>query len=219
MDRRRTPGHHGVLDAMPVTRIVVPFAGANGKSRLQASQAARHELALAMLGDVLEACVEVGPTLVVTGDADAAAVAEAAGARTAGDPGGGQGAAVQAALAGLGLGPLLVVNADLPCLEPGDLLALVEATPAGGLALAEAPDGTTNALSLSAPSAFAPLYGSGSAARFHARAAELGVESATAEIPNLVDDVDTIDDLARLASRCGPRTRASLADRRVEALQ
>jgi 2-phospho-L-lactate guanylyltransferase (CobY/MobA/RfbA family) len=93
------------------------------------------------------------------------------------------------------------------------------ATPAGGLALAEAPDGTTNALSLSAPDAFAPVYGSGSAARFHARAAELGIGSATAEIPNLVDDVDTVDDLARLASRCGTRTRASLADRRVEALQ
>ena len=72
MDLGRTPGHDRVLDAMPVTRIVVPFAGANGKSRLQTSPAARHELALAMLGDVLEACVEVGPTLVVTGDADAA---------------------------------------------------------------------------------------------------------------------------------------------------
>jgi 2-phospho-L-lactate guanylyltransferase len=204
---------------MPVTRIVVPFAGADGKSRLRTSQATRHELALAMLGDVLEACVEIGPTLVVTDDPDAAAVAEAAGARTAGDPGGGQGAAVQAALAGLAQGPLLVVNADLPCLEPGDLLALVEATPAGGLALAEAADGTTNALSLSASTAFAPLYGSGSAARFHARAVELGIESVTAAIPNLVDDVDTIDDLARLASRCGPRTRASLGDRCVEAVQ
>jgi 2-phospho-L-lactate guanylyltransferase len=204
---------------MPVTRIVVPFAGANGKSRLQTSQPARHELALAMLGDVLEACVEVGPTVVVTGDADAGVVAEAAGARTAVDAGGGQGAAVQAALAGLGAGPLLIVNADLPCLEPGDLLALVDATPAGGLALAEAPDGTTNALSLSTVTAFAPLYGSGSAARFRARAVELGIEFVTAEIPNLADDVDTIDDLARLASRCGPRTRASLAARRVEAVQ
>jgi 2-phospho-L-lactate guanylyltransferase len=202
-----------------MTRIVVPFAGVDGKSRLQTSQAARRELALAMLGDVLEACVEIGPTVVVTGDADARVMAESAGSETAADPGGGQGAAVGAALAALEPEPLLIVNADVPCLEPRDLLALVAATPAGSLALVEARDGTTNALSLPAPSAFAPLYGSGSAARFRARAAELGIASVTADIPNLTDDVDTIDDLARLASRCGPRTRASLAGRRVEALQ
>jgi 2-phospho-L-lactate guanylyltransferase len=201
-----------------MTRIVVPFAGVDGKSRLQTPPATRRELALAMLGDVLEACVEIGPTIVVTGDADACAVAESAGAGTAADPGGGQGSAVGAALAALEREPVLIVNADVPCLEPGDLLALVAATPAGGLALVEARDGTTNALSLPSPSAFAPLYGSGSAARFRSHASELGIASATAEIRNLAEDVDTIADLARLVSRCGPRTRAAFAGGRVEAL-
>ena len=37
------------------------------------------------------------------------------------------------------------------------------------------------------------------------------------EIPNLVDDVDTVYDLERLADRLGRRTRAALAGWRVEA--
>ena len=86
------------------------------------------------------------------------------------DPGGGQGAAVAAALAGLDPGAILIVNADVPCVLPDDLRALLAATPAGGIALVEAVDGTTNALSISAPGAFAPLYGPDSAARFQAHA-------------------------------------------------
>ena len=53
---------------------------------------------------------------------------------------------------------------------------------------------------------FAPLYGPGSAARFRAHA-----EFATALIPELEADVDTLDDLERLAPRLGPRTRALFA--------
>jgi len=157
-----------------------------------------------MLGDVLDACVAVGPTVVVTSDAEASALARELGAATCADPGGGQGPAVAAALASVE-GAALVVNADLPCVGPDDLLALVE-TAADGCALAQAADGTTNALSLPAAGVFAPLYGPGSAARFRAR---LG--AASVGLPNLVDDVDTLDDLRRLAPRCGPRTRACVA--------
>ena len=113
-------------------------------------------------------------------------------------------------------GPILVVNADLPCVAPADLLSLAAATPESGLALVEARDGTTNALSLPGPDAFSPLYGPGSATRFKALAARLGVEAVSAAIPNLADDVDTLDDLYRLRLRCGPRTRACLADLAVE---
>ena len=107
---------------------------------------------------------------------------------------------------------MLVVNADVPCVVPDDLRALLAATPAGGMALVEALDGTTNALSLSAAEAFAPLYGPDSAARFRARAAELGVDVVAVAVPNLAEDVDTLDDLERLQLRCGPRTQACLAE-------
>ena len=53
------------------------------------------------------------------------------GARAVGDPGGGQGAAVSSALALLGQGIALIVNADLPCAVPADLTALACAVPAG----------------------------------------------------------------------------------------
>src|SRR5690349_3230900 len=88
------------------------------------------------------------------------------------------------------LGPVVVVNADLPCARPRDLLTLLGALPAGGIALAPAADGTTNALALAAPHLFAPLYGPGSAERFLVRAERLGVPAAVATIPNLADDVD-----------------------------
>jgi 2-phospho-L-lactate guanylyltransferase len=202
-----------------MTRVVVPFAGVEGKTRLHASRSARRALSLAMLGDVVAACVAVGGTLVATPDPVAAALAREAGAGVVDDPGGGQGAAVQAALATIEAGPALVVNADVPCVEPADLEALIAATPGGGVALVEALDGTTNALSLPAPDVFVPLYGEQSAARFRARAAELGLDVVSLVVPNLADDVDTIDDLERLRFRCGPRTRAALAALPVEALR
>ncbi len=180
--------------------VVVPFRGEDGKSRLPAE--IRAPLALAMLGDVLAVCGEVGRVTLVTNDGSARALAAELGARVFDDPGGGQGAAVAAAL-GTFDGPVLVVNADLPCAAPADLAALLERAPA----LVEAADGTTNALALLDPAGFAPLYGAGSAARFRAHLP--GIEFAA--LPGLADDVDTLADLERLSGRVGPRTRAALA--------
>jgi 2-phospho-L-lactate/phosphoenolpyruvate guanylyltransferase len=189
--------------------LVVPFRGVKGKSRLQpALGEARAVLARAMLADVVEACAAVGPTFVV-----GPAGLEIAGAALVPDPGGGQGAAVRAglaaaALASGGVGPYVVVNADLPCVTPRDLLALAGAVPGVGLALAPATDGTTNALALSSPELFVPLYGPGSAARFSALAG-----ARTVDAPNLVDDIDTLEDLERVRDRLGPHTRDALGTR------
>jgi 2-phospho-L-lactate guanylyltransferase len=193
-----------------VPTVVIPFAGLEGKTRLHASRRARRALSLAMLGDVLAAAAALGAPRVVTADDEAAAIARDLGAAIVADPGAGQGPAVAAALADLGPGEIVIVNADVPCVVPADLRALLDATPRGGVALVEALDGTTNALSLPAPEAFAPLYGPDSAARFRARAAELGLPAVAADLPNLAEDVDTLDDLQRLKLRCGPRTQACL---------
>src|SRR3954451_22623800 len=139
--------------------VVIPFAGAEGKTRLHSSARIRRALAHAMLADVLAACVQVGHTRVVTPDEGGAEAARDAGAEAVADPGGGQGAAVQAGLEGLEPGGILVVNADVPCVVPHDLRSLLASTPAGGIALVEALDGTTNALSLPSPDAFALNYG------------------------------------------------------------
>jgi 2-phospho-L-lactate guanylyltransferase len=188
--------------------IVVPFRGSGSKRRLDGiTDAARAELALAMLGDVLAAAVAFGPTSVVTGDSVAAQLVRDLGAEVVDDPGRGQGAAVEAALAPLGDGPVLVVNADVPCVTPHDLRALAAAVPTGGLALVEARDGTTNALGVAVPQLFVPLYGPGSAGRF----LSLGVQTVAVVIPDLRDDVDTIADLRRVSLRAGPRTQAAIA--------
>jgi 2-phospho-L-lactate guanylyltransferase len=164
-----------------VIRIVIPYAGVRGKSRLGD---ARAELSAAMLGEVLAAANSVGRTWVVSPD-------PVEGTEWIRDPGGGQGAAVEAALREIGPGPVLIVNSDLPSVTADDLRALHEAIPERGIALAPAPDGTTNALGLSDTTLFAPLYGQGSAARFRAHA-EHAVDIVR---PGLRDDVDTPADL------------------------
>jgi len=194
--------------------IVVPFHGAGGKRRLEPERI-RSPIALAMLADVLAACAAVAETVLVTADEEGAALASNLAVRTVPDPGRGQGAAVAAGLAAVGGGSALVVNADLPCAQPRDLLTLLGGLPAGGIALVRGADGTTNALALASPALFAPLYGPGSERRFREHAARLGVEAAVAEIPNLAEDVDTLDDLERLEECTGPCTREALAALRV----
>lgn len=191
-------------------QIVVPYRGERGKQRVDASEAVRAQLALAMLGDVLAATVVTGRTVVVTNDAAARSLAAELGAETADDPGGGQGAAVQAALAAFEPGCVLVVNADLPCVVPHDLRTLAGAAELGAAGIVEADDGTTNALALPSPDLFEPLYGAASVARFKEHFERAGVTSISAAIPNLSDDVDTLDDLRRLGFRAGPRTQAAI---------
>jgi 2-phospho-L-lactate guanylyltransferase (CobY/MobA/RfbA family) len=171
-----------------VPTIVIPFRGSDAKQRLP--EELRSVLAEAMLADVAAAASELGRTLVARGP--------------------GQGPAVKEALADVDETPLLVVNADLPAATPRDLLTLLGSIPPDGLAVTAAPDGTTNALALATPGLFEPLYGPGSAERFLA----LG-PSRLVGIPNLADDVDSLEDLERLESRLGPHTSAALEQLRT----
>jgi 2-phospho-L-lactate guanylyltransferase len=191
-------------------QTVVPFRGEAAKQRLEASREERASLALAMLGDVLAAATAVGRTLLSTADPEARSLARELGAETVADPGGGQGAAVAAVLEQAPAGVTLVVNADVPCVVPRDLRTLAGPAGLGALGLVEARDGTTNALALPDPALFAPLYGGGSAARFRDHADAHGVTAVALAIPNLADDVDTLQDLERVALRAGPRTQAAL---------
>jgi len=179
--------------------IVIPFAGIRSKTRLHESARVRGALGTAMFEDVLAACAPVGPVRVVTPAEDVPG--EVGDVEFITDPGEGQGAAVVAGLAGIE-GPVVVVNADVPCAVPADVRLLAETAPA----LVAAADGTTNALSLPSADLFQPLYGPGSASRFQERCGAVSMV-----LPNLADDVDTMDDLSRLQLRLGPRTLAALA--------
>ena len=181
---------------------VIPFRG-GGKSRLP--EDLRREVALAMLGDVVESALAVGDVRVVTDDPAGRLVAGELGARLVDDPGEGQGAAVAIGLEGAS-GLCLVVNADVPRVRPSDLNALAVPALLGRLAIVEARDGTTNALGLPRAEVFAPLYGPGSAGQFRAHAEALGIDFEELALQNIVDDVDTLADLARLGTRAGART-------------
>ena len=181
--------------------VVVPFRATAAKRRLEPlAEQQRTDLAHLMLAGVLAAATAVGPTIVVT-EADAERARELAaahGAAVLDDPGGGQGAAVLAGLNAVHEWPAVVANADLPDIQPRDLLALLGAMPEEGIAVAPALDGTTNALALAKPGLFEPLYGPGSAARFLARADELGIDATELIVPGLARDVDTVAELEQL---------------------
>ncbi|TML58528.1 MAG: hypothetical protein E6G09_04250 [Actinobacteria bacterium] len=199
-----------------MARIVVPFRGLAGKQRLTGLGPEGHRVVvLAMLADVLAATTTVGLTVVVTNDLEGRRLAKEAGALLVDDPGGGQSPAVAAALGLLEIDAVLIVNADVPCVLPYDLHALLGATPLGGIGLVASADGRTNALSLPVPNLFEPLYGPRSAERFQRAARELGLDAVAVAIPNLADDVDTRKDLDRVHLRAGPHTQSALQELRI----
>jgi 2-phospho-L-lactate guanylyltransferase (CobY/MobA/RfbA family) len=159
-----------------VTHFLIPYRF-GGKTRLGDSG-----LALAMLKDVTDAINALGHEAQIV------------------DGPGGQGEDVMRALVTLP-GPVTIVNGDLPCATPEELDELTRHAPA----IVAARDGTTNAIAILDPAAFAPLYGPGSAARF---AEHLGAERLA--LPGLRDDVDTWDDLERVRDRVGKNTRRYL---------
>jgi len=134
---------------------------------------------------------------------DVRAVCEKVGEVVVSDAPGGQGAAVASTLRKL-TGPVAIVNADLPCVTTYELHALLAAAPA----LVAARDGTTNAIALGHAGDFRPLYGAGSADRFGLRRLDL---------VGLREDVDTWDDLMRLAPHVGANTRIALDAARMTA--
>ena len=144
-----------------------------------------------MLGDVLAVATSVGETWVVSPE-------PVEGATWIPDPGGGQGAAVGAALRGLGPGPVLVVNSDLPTLTADDLRALHAAIPERGIAIAAAGDGTTNALGSLGHEPLRAALRAGQRRSLRAHAIRRVDRAGPA------DDVDTLADL-RLG--VGPRRR------------
>lgn len=106
---------------------------------------------------------------------------------------------------------LLVLPGDLPALRGADIDQLL-GLHGGGLTLCPASrDGGTNALVLTPPDAIEFHYGRDSARRHLAAAQRAGLDCQCLALPALGLDIDTPDDLRRLAElRAGPATRAWL---------
>lgn len=209
------------LAVLPVKRFEL------AKTRLSGAldPDARRALAEAMVADVLDAllgCAALDGVIVVTNERPVAALAGAAGARVLPDPHeSGQSAAalvgIEQAIAD-GYERVLLVPGDCPALDGAAIEALMHAAPPppSVTAVADRHGEGTNALLLAPPVVIEPGFGPGSLERHRARAAASGAAWSTVELPGLLLDIDTTEDLATLRAAlasAGPRTRAALEAR------
>jgi 2-phospho-L-lactate guanylyltransferase len=170
----------------------------------------RQALALAMFSDVLGSLRHVpGLDAVAVVTADRVAEAAALGERVQVLRDIEQTGQSPAALIGIryalaaAYDRVLLVPGDTPLLDPAEVGALLAAGVERELGVVIVPDrhGTgTNALLLSPPDAIEPSFGPDSFER-HVRLAEAaGVPHAAEEVPSLMHDVDTPEDLSALAA-------------------
>jgi coenzyme F420-0:L-glutamate ligase/coenzyme F420-1:gamma-L-glutamate ligase len=179
---------------------------------------ARAVLARAMLEDVLAAVVAapLDRVLVVTPDAEAAAVAERGGAAVLREAEGeGHTAAVARGVAlcrEWGATVLLTVPGDLPCLTVDEVRRILEACgPAPAAVFVPSRSGLgTNAACLAPPDAVALRFGEPSFADHLAAARARGIEPVALALPGAGLDIDRPEDLDALR-QAGPGTRAAAA--------
>lgn len=189
------------------------FSG--GKTRLAADlgQGTRRALVEAMVTDVLIAlrrAEKVDGTLVVTGEAAMEAIAHGYDASTVLDPD--DSGHVPAAELGIraaierGARRIVLVPGDCPALDPKEVDSLLTRAPAPSPEVVVIPDrhgAGTNGLVLTPPDVITPAFGPGSYERHVEAARAAGAVVRTEELPSLMLDVDTIDDLDALRVALG----------------
>ena len=199
---------------------VVPvkdLAGAKSRLGPVLDPRGRAALTVSMMHNVLAALREAGVqhTYVVSPDPDVLRAASTSGAVPLRQKGRGMNPALEEARERAvedGATALLVLPADLPLLRGADVEALVSTTGGGEHFAAIAPDalGTgTNALLLSPPDALPFLFGPDSFGAHLDAARGHDLKVRVVERPNIGFDLDTADDLRRLA---GPAASPSLRE-------
>jgi 2-phospho-L-lactate/phosphoenolpyruvate guanylyltransferase len=196
---------------VPSTCVIVPikrFALAKSRLAPRLSPPRRRALAAAMAEDVLSAVTDATRTwsvAVVTGEASLAEHAERLGAAVLAEPRGGSlASALRSAattLASLGFARFAYVPADVPLVEPADIAALIGDPVAAQSVrwVAAGRDDSVSAASWPAGSDFEIPLGAGGARQLATWATGSGVRAERLDLPHLALDLDTPDDLARLA--------------------
>jgi 2-phospho-L-lactate/phosphoenolpyruvate guanylyltransferase len=215
-----------MLHAESVWAVIVARVGNGAKSRLAGAlgTSQRRDLALAMLADVVDVCVQargvVASTLAVVDAPDARLTVERGGALAVLDPGpGDMNAAVVAGLRAArerGATTALVVPGDVPLIAASDFEAMLEACGSAPRAVivAASHDGEgTNALLLRPPDVIVPGFGPPSLQRHVQAGFAAGALTLVRFDLRLALDIDTPADLATLqSSHPGQHTAAALAD-------
>jgi len=201
--------------------ILVPVKTlANAKQRLASvlSQAARTELAHAMLLDVLETlaawpqCPEVA---VVTTDPFARELAGSLGFEVIEDANRSETEAIETATAvcqARGEESTLIIPGDIPLIEAWELERILSSAPAEGTVLVPAADGRGTNAALRRPAGLFPLRFGNDSFRPHLAAAHAtGKSCVVLELPGIAVDVDNPADLQEVAMRSGERRTQKLA--------
>ena len=185
----------------------------------------RRALATGMLTDVLESLRKadyVDDVIVVTGDPAAEVLARGYGAQAiADDVADGHSEAAQRGIDWAieqGAFHVLLLAGDTPALDPSEIDALLDGLPEGPevVIVPDRHGQGTNALLLTPPDIMRPSFGDGSRARHEQLARDAGATVRIAELPSLLLDVDTIDDLHALdAALAGRPKRDSFYTREV----
>lgn len=198
--------------------ILVPIKDtATAKQRLAGmlDQAARTELACAMLHDVLTALHnwEDRPAVgIVTGDSYAAKLAAEYGFEVIPDPDNpGETGAIEVATklcVERGVKETLVIPADIPLIQARELEEVFRQAPQEGSVLVPAGDGRGTNAALRRPADLFPLkFGNDSFKPHHAAAQATGKACVVLQLPGIAVDVDNPADLLQLISLPG-ETRA-----------
>jgi 2-phospho-L-lactate guanylyltransferase len=195
----RRNGIHAVIP-------VKSFAAAKQRMSPFLSIIERAQLARLMLADVLDALQlssELRGCLVVTHDAQAAAIARAAGVQVV-DQYGDFGFSAAVSCGAEALPPeagMIVVPTDIPHVNPVLIDRIVALTPSPGAALVPATsDGGTNLLAMRPCTLLPPLFGRDSFARHRSAAAAAGITPVIWRSAEAGRDLDRPADLAAFLS-------------------
>jgi 2-phospho-L-lactate/phosphoenolpyruvate guanylyltransferase len=194
--------------------ILVPVKNlANAKQRLSSvlGPEARQELAQAMCADVLETLArwrQRPAVAVVTGDPFASDLAAGLGFEViADDVNPGETGAIEMATAFCrerGADHTLVIPADIPLIESGELEKIVESAPPEGAVLVPDAAGRGTNAALRAPADLFPLrFGHDSFLRHLTAAKATGLPCVVLNLPGIALDVDRPEDLQELAAAGG----------------
>lgn len=194
----------------PLTYAILPvkrFAEAKARLGDDLSAGTRRALTESMVTDVLMALrrtTAIDEVLIVTSEPTAEAIGHGYGATVLPDTvEDGQSAATLIGIAHAleqGAARVLLVPGDCPALDPAQVTELLD-RPATGRSVTIVPDrhgSGTNALVLVPPDVIEPSFGEDSRARHEQAAAAAGVPCQVENVPTLLIDVDTGDDLAAL---------------------
>ena len=171
----------------------------------------RQELALAMLTDVVTACIESGRfdrVAVLSRDSEALWQARELGGYPLAEPATGTGLndgltfGVRYLARRVGVVELLIVPADIPLITAEDLRAAVDAIAESGdrLAIVRARDGGTNAMAMRPAESVAMRFGPASAEAHIGDARARGIDVVELSLERVAFDVDSPEDLEALPS-------------------